>query len=122
MIKSIVIITDQSPIGKNSVRESLRLASGFLGLGEEIECKVVLTGDAVLFLNKNADTSAVGIDSFDESLEMADLSDLHLYVTRESMKEAGITEEHLIAYANLEVISEDEVARLIEAASTSFRF
>ena len=122
MVKSIIILSEQSPIGKNSARETLRLAAGFLGLGEEINCKVVLMGDAVYLMNKYAEPQKVGIDSFEEPLEMAELSDLEIYIVKEALDEAGLTEEDLVDYENLKIIDFEILTKLIEEADTSFRF
>lgn len=122
MIESVVIICDKSPIGRNSAIEAIRLGSGFMGLGEEIECKVVLTGDAVYFLNKHADPTAVGMDSYDEPLEMADLSDLGLIVVDTALEEAGLKADDLIEYENLRIINNDDLTTIIGDARTCFRF
>ncbi len=122
MVESVVIITDQSPTGKNSAVEAIRIGSGFVALGEIINCLIVLTGDAVYLLNKNAKPKVVGMDPIDEAIEMADLSDLELYVLDKSLKDAGLTVEDLIEYENLKIISIDELINLIEQADTCFRF
>ncbi|MFX0036744.1 MAG: DsrE family protein [Candidatus Hermodarchaeota archaeon] len=122
MIESVLIISDQSPIGKNSAAEAIRIGSGFVALGEYIECKIVFMGDAVYLLSKNAFPEAVGMDSMNEVLEMADLSDLELYVIDSSLYDAGLTKEDLIEYENLKIINFDELIELIEDANTCFRF
>ena len=122
MVESVVIICDKSPIGRNSAIEAIRLGSGFMGLGEEIDCKIVFTGDAVYFLNKHADPTAIGMDSYEEALEMADLSDLELKVVDISLEEAGIKADDLIEYENLKIINNDELTTIIEGARTCFRF
>ena len=122
MVESVVIIADQSAIGKNSAAEAIRIGSGFIALRESINCQIVLTGDAVYLLNKNAKPTIVGMDPIDEFIEIADLSDLELYVLDKSLEEAGLTFEDLIEYENLKVISIDEVIDLIEQADTCFRF
>ena len=122
MVESVVIITDQSFIGKNSAVEAIRIGSGFVALGEYIGCKVVFTGDAVYLLNKNAEPQAVGMDSMDEALEMAELSDLELYIVDSALNEAGMTEQDLIEYENLKVINIDQLTELIEQATTCFRY
>jgi len=122
MVESVVIITDQSPTGKNSAAEAIRIGSGFVALGEIINCQIVLTGDAIYLLNKNATPTVVGMDPVDETIEMADLSDLELYVLDKSLKDAGLTVEDLIEYENLKVINIDELIDLIEHADTCFRF
>ena len=122
MVESAVIITDQSSIGKNSAVEAIRIGSGFVALGEIIDCKVVFMGDAIDLLNKNADPTVVGLDSTFETMEIADLSDLELYVIDTALDEAGLTTEDLIEYENLKVISIDELADLINKADVCFRF
>ena len=122
MVESAVIITDQSSIGKNSAVEAIRVGSGFVALGEIIDCKVVFMGDAIDLLNKNADPTIVGLDSTSETMEIADLSDLELYVIDSALEEAGLTTEDLIEYENLKVISIDELADLIDNADMCFRF
>jgi sulfur relay (sulfurtransferase) DsrF/TusC family protein len=122
MVESVVIITDQSPIGKNSAAEAIRIGSGFVALGEYIGCKVVFTGDAVYLLNKNIEPKAVGMDSMDEALEMAELSDLELYILDSALNDAGMMEQDLIEYENLKVINIDQLTELIEQATTCFRY
>ena len=122
MVESAVIITDQSSIGKNSAVEAIRIGSGFVALGEIIDCKVVFMGDAIDLLNKNADPTIVGLDSTSETMEIADLSDLELYIIDTALEEAGLTSEDLIEYENLKVISIDELADLIDEADVCFRF
>ncbi len=122
MIKSIVIISDHSPIGKNSARETLRLVSGFVGLGVELDCKVILTGDAVLLMNKHSNPKAIGADSFDEAFEMLELTDSEIYLLDTALEEVGLTKDDLIDYENLKVISLSQMVKFIEQADMSFRF
>lgn len=122
MIESVVIICENSPIGKNSAIESIRLGAGFMGLGEEIECKLIFMGDAVYTLSKNADPKAVGTDSFEEPLEMADLSDLEINILDSALSDAGLTRDDLTDYENLRVISENDLIEILENATTAFRF
>ncbi|NVM35783.1 MAG: DsrE family protein [Candidatus Lokiarchaeota archaeon] len=122
MIKSVVIISDQSPIGRNSAIEAIRIGSGFTALGEYIDCKVVFTGDAVYLFNKYCNPEAVGMDSLTEVLEMADLSDLEVYIIESALTEAGLTKDDLIEYENLKIINYDDLTELIADADTSFRF
>ena len=122
MIESVIIVSDQSPIGKNSAREALRLGAGFRGLGEEIDCKVVLMGDAVYLLSKHADPSKLGVDSFDEPMEMAELSDLEILVLDNAINDAGLTKEDLVEYEGLKIIDLETFIEIIENADTTFRF
>ena len=122
MVESVLIITDQSSVGKNSATEAIRIGAGFVALGEIVDCKVIFTGDAIDFLNKNADPSAVGLDTASETIEMADLSDLELFVIDSSLDEAGLTSDDLIEYENLKIINVGQLADLIEEADVCFRF
>ncbi|MFW9823594.1 MAG: DsrE family protein [Candidatus Thorarchaeota archaeon] len=122
MIESVVIISDQSPIGRNSAVEAIRIGSGFTALGEYIDCKIVLTGNAVYLFNKSCDPERVGMDSLKEVLEMADLSDLEIFIVESALSDAGMSNEDLIEYENLKVINYDELTDLIDNADTTFRF
>jgi sulfur relay (sulfurtransferase) DsrF/TusC family protein len=122
MVESVLIISDQSPIGRNSAAEAIRIGSGFVALGEYVGCKIVFMGDAVYLLNKNANPEAVGLDNLDEVIEMADLSDLELFVMDSALSDAGLTIEDLIEYENLKIINIDELTNLIEETQTCFRF
>ena len=122
MIESVVVISDYSPIGRNSAIEAIRIGSGFTALGEFIDCKVVLTGDAVYLFNKYCNPEEVGMDPLTEVLEMADLSDLEVYLIASALEEAGMTKDDLTEYENLKVITYDELTDLIENADTSFRY
>jgi sulfur relay (sulfurtransferase) DsrF/TusC family protein len=122
MVESVLIISDQSPIGKNFAAEAIRIGSGFVALGEFIDCKIVLMGDAVYLFNKEVFPEAVGMDKMDEVLEMADLSDLEVYIVDSAMDDAGLTKEDLIEYENLKIINIDELTNLIENATTCFRY
>jgi sulfur relay (sulfurtransferase) DsrF/TusC family protein len=122
MVESVVIISDQSPIGRNSAVEAIRIGSGFTALGEFIDCKIVFTGDAVYLFNKDCDPEAVGMDPLTEVLEMADLSDLEVFIIESALADAGLTKDDLIEYENLKIIGYDELTDLIANADTSFRF
>ena len=122
MIESVVIISDQSPIGKNSAIEAIRIGSGFTALGEFIDCKIVLTGNAVYLFNKSCNPEAVGMDPLDEVLEIADLSDLEVYIIESALKDAGMSKDDLVEYENLKIIDYDELTDLIANADTTFRY
>jgi len=122
MVESVVIISDQSPIGRNSAVEAIRIGSGFTALGEFIDCKIVFTGDAVYLFTKACNPEAVGMDPLAEVLEMADLSDLKVYIIESALTDAGLTKEDMIDYENLKFIDYDDLTDLIANADTCFRF
>jgi hypothetical protein len=55
-------------------------------------------------------------------MEIADLSDLELYVVDTALTNAGMSADDLVEYEKLKIITIDEVVELIENADTSFRF
>jgi sulfur relay (sulfurtransferase) DsrF/TusC family protein len=122
MVESALVITDKSPVGKNSAVEAIRIGSGFVALGEYIECKVVFTGDAVYLLSKEAAPQVVGLDILEEVFEMAELSDLELYILDTALVDAGLSKEDLIEYENLNIISIDDLVDLIDTVEVCFRF
>ena len=122
MVQSVVVISDQSPIGRNSAIEAIRIGSGFTALGEYIDCKIVLMGDAVYLFNKYCNPEVVGMDPLTEVMEMADLSDLEVYLVDTALTEAGLSREDLTDYENLKVIDHDELTDLIANADTCFRY
>ncbi|MHA1147281.1 MAG: DsrE family protein [Promethearchaeota archaeon] len=121
MVKSILIICDQSPIGKNSTAESLRFASGLISLSD-LDLKVIFRDDAVYFFNKNADPEAVNQDNNENIMRLIKLSDLHVFLLKDSLEERGLKKDDLIQYENLYIISLVEVANFIQNSEVSLRF
>ena len=105
MANSIVILCEDSPFGKNSAVESVRLATGILSVGDIDNCKVIFMGDAVCFLNKNLDPLALNMDPFTDILRLIELSNLEIYVLEEDLKGAGLNRSDLIQHDNLKIIS-----------------
>ncbi len=95
-MESILIICDKGPFGTNTTNEAIRLGSGFLGLGEDVDCKIVFMGDAVLFMKNNLKPEILGIDPIDDGLEMADLTDMSIVLIREDLEIRGLSEDKLI--------------------------
>ncbi len=122
MVESVVIVCDQSPVGKNTTAETVRLGSGFVALGEMLECKVVYLGDAVYLLAKDVDFGAIHQDPVAEILEMADLSELEIWVLDSALKDAGMTQDDLIEYEFLKVVGVKEIAEAIGEADVTFRY
>ncbi|MHA1791968.1 MAG: DsrE family protein [Promethearchaeota archaeon] len=121
MVESVVIICDSSPVGKNSAAEAIRQGAGFVALGEMLDCKVIFMKDAVLMLNKNADFTSVGMDPVDGIIEMAELSDLEIYVINDDLKAMGMTEDDLIEYELLKIISLEQAAKFMLESDATFR-
>ncbi|MHA1166716.1 MAG: DsrE family protein [Candidatus Hodarchaeales archaeon] len=118
---SVLIICDKGPFGTNSVFEAMRLGSGFLALGEDVNCKLILMGDAVLFMRSNLQQDTLGMDSLEDGIEMADLSELPVILIREDMEERGVSESDLVEYENIAIISKNDLAKEIDSFSAVFR-
>ena len=90
MVKSILIISDQSPIGNNSTAESIRMGSGLMAYGE-INVKIVFRGDAVFFLSKELSPEALNMDPITPILRLMELADVEIHVLEESLQRAGLS-------------------------------
>jgi sulfur relay (sulfurtransferase) DsrF/TusC family protein len=121
MVESIIILSDRSPVGTNSAVEAIRMGAGLVALGDTVPTKVVLSGDAVLLMAKDADPTAVKQDTIVSAMEMADLSDLEIYVVKEALVDAGLQQDNLRSYAKLKVVSQAELSSMIAEAATTFR-
>ena len=122
MVESVVMICDSSPIGKNSAAEAVRLGAGWVALGEMLDCKLILIGDAVYLLAKKSDPTVVGLDANDQVLEIADLSELEIIILDTALADAGLTGDDLVDYKALSVAGWDEITNIIDEADTTFRF
>ena len=122
MIKSIVIICEDSPFGKNSVIESIRMATGLLAVGDLDNCQVIFMGDAVYFLNKNLNPEALNVDPFSNIMRLIELSDLEVYVHDKALDSAGLEQSDLISYKNLKIVSNEEISQLIIEANMTFKY
>jgi len=122
MAESIVIICEDSPIGKNSVIESIRMAAGILAVGDIENCKVILIGDAVYFLNRNLNPEVLNIDSFSDIMRLIDFSEIEIYALDEALNVAGMDRSDLIQYDNLKIVNVYEISKLILEADMCFRY
>ena len=122
MANSIVIICEESPFGKNSVVESIRMAAGILAVGDIDDCKVILMGDAVYFLNRKMDAKALKVDEFTNILRLIELSDLEIYVHDEALEIAGLDQSDLLAIDSIKIVDVKEISRLILEADMSFKY
>jgi len=121
MVKSIVIICNQSPIGKNSAEESIRIATGLISLGD-IKCQTIFTDDAVYFFSKKLNPGAVNMDSNASILRLMKLTDLEVNILEESLIQRGLSRSDLIDYENLNIIDKKELAEAFLNADTCFRY
>jgi len=122
MVKSIVIICEDSPFGKNSVIESIRMATGLLAVGDLDNCQVIFMGDAVYFLNKNLNPEALNVDAFSNIMRLIELSDLEVFIHDKALDSAGLEQSDLISYENLKIVSNEEISHLIIDANMTFKY
>ncbi|TFG23903.1 MAG: hypothetical protein EU532_13030 [Promethearchaeota archaeon] len=122
MVKSIVILCDDSPFGKNSAVESIRMATGLMAVGDIKHCKVIFMGDAVYFLNKNLKPEAVGLLPFTNIMRLMDLSELEIYIFDESLENADMDNSDLISSENLKIVNIQEISQLILNADITFKY
>ena len=92
-----------------------------MALGEEIKCKVIFYGDGVYFMKKGLNSSIINVDSIEDGMEMAELSELPILVVKEDLEERGIKNDDLIDYANTEIISRDEIPKVLLEFPAAFK-
>jgi len=122
VVNSIIILCEDSPFGKNSAVESIRMATGLLTVGDIDECKVIFMGDAVYFLNKNLNPEALNINSFSNIMKLIELSDLEIYIPIEALKAADMEYSDLISSDNIKIVNTKEISNLILKADMSFKY
>ena len=122
MVKSVVILCEDSPIGKNSALEAIRMGAGIMAVGDLEECKIIFMGDSVYFLSKNFDPEKVNMDVPSNIFRMMELSDLDVYVLDSALEIAGIKQSDLIDFDNLNVTSYKEVSKFILDADVTYRY
>ncbi|MHA1241217.1 MAG: DsrE family protein [Promethearchaeota archaeon] len=122
MVKSVVILCEDSPIGKNSALEAIRMGAGIMAVGDLEECKIIFMGDSVYFLSKNYDPEKVNMDIPSNIFRMMELSDLDVYVLDSALEIAGIKQSDLIDFDNLKVTSYKEVSKFILDADVTYRY
>lgn len=122
MANSIIILCEDSPFGKNSAIETIRMAAGLLVMEDIDDCKVVFMKDALYFLSQKLDPEAIGVDSFINIMRLIELSELELYVHDTAMGEAGMVRSDLLPIDNIKVVSIEEISQLILDADMSFKY
>lgn len=122
MVKSVVILCEDSPIGKNSAMEAIRMGAGIMAVGDLDECKIVFMGDSVYFLSKNFDPEKVNRDAPTNILRLIELSDLEVYALDSALEVAGINPTDLIAYDNVKVAGIQEISKFILEADVTYRY
>ena len=122
MVNSIVIICEDSPFGKNSAVESIRMATGLLAVGDLDDVKVVFMRDAIYFLNKNLNPQALNSDPVDNIMRLIELSEIEIYVHDDALETAGMEKSDLIQHGNLKVVDFEKISKLILEAEMSFKY
>ncbi|MFX1378579.1 MAG: DsrE family protein [Promethearchaeota archaeon] len=122
MVKSVIILCEDGPFGKNSVEESIRMASGLLAVGDIEDCKVILLSDAVYFLDKNLKPEALRMDDFANIKRLIELSDLQIYVHDNALDFAGIKTSDLILPDNVKIVDIKQISKLVLESEMCFKY
>jgi sulfur relay (sulfurtransferase) DsrF/TusC family protein len=122
MVKSVVILCEESPIGKNSAVEAIRMGAGIMAVGDLDECRIIYMGDSVYFLSKNFDPEKVNREKTSNIFRLMELSDLEVYALDSALEAAGIKHSDLIEYDNVKVASMQEISKFILEADLTFRY
>ena len=122
MVKSIIIICEDSPFGKDSAIETIRMAAGILAIGDIEDCKVVFMKDAIYFLSQNLNPDALKVDHFTNIMRLIELSELEIYVHDKALEDAGMDESDLIPGDNIQVVNVEKISELIAKAEMSFKY
>jgi len=122
MVKSVVILCEDSPIGKNSAVEATRMGAGIMAVGDLDECKIVFMGDSVYFLSKYFDPERVNREAPSNIFRLMELSDLDVYALDSALEIAGIKDSDLRDYDNVKVASMQEISKFILEADVTYRY
>jgi len=122
MIKTVVIVCEDSPIGKNSAIEAIRMGAGIMVLGDLDECKIVFMGDSVYLLNKSFNPESINMDSLDNIFHMLELSEIEIYALDSALKSAGINDKNLLDFGNIHVATLKEISAYILHADITYKF
>ncbi len=122
MANSIIILCEDSPFGKNSAVETIRMATGLLAIGDIDNCKVVFMKDAIYFLSKNINPEALDIDPFTNIMRLIELSGLEIFVHDEALETAGMTVLDLNPIENIKVVDIQQISQIISEADMSFKY
>jgi sulfur relay (sulfurtransferase) DsrF/TusC family protein len=122
MVKSVLVICEDSPLGKNSAIEAIRLTAGLIAMEDLSECKVIFMGDAVNLLNKNLKPEALNMDAFSEMMRLMEFSRLEIYLLKDALETTGLNPSDLISYKNLKIVDYKEISQLILNAEMSFKY
>ena len=122
MVKSVVIICEDSPIGKNSNVEAIRMGAGITVMGDIENCNIIFMGDAVHFLSKHIKPEAVNMDDNSNIYRMMELSEINIYALDSALEIAGLDVSDIINFENVKIASINDVARMLLEADITYRY
>ena len=122
MVKSVVILCEDSPIGKNSAVETIRMGAGISAVGDLDECKIIFMGDSVYLLSKKLDPEKINQETPSNIFRLMELSDLEIFVLDSALEIAGIEASELIEYDNVKVVTMEEISKIILEADVMYRY
>lgn len=122
MVKSVVIICEDSPIGKNSNVEAVRMGAGITVMGDIQDCKIVFMGDSIYFLSKNVKPEAINMDDNSNIYRMMELSDITIFALDTALEIAGLDPSDIVDYENVKITSLRDIAQMILEADVIYRY
>ena len=122
MVKSVVIICQDSPIGKNSITEAVRMGAGIMAVGDIESCNIIFMGDSVYFLSKKYNPTILNIEDSSNMFKMLELAEIGVYVLMDSLSASGLKETDLIDYEYLKIVDSTEIARIMANSDVSYKF
>jgi len=122
MVKSVVIICQDSPIGKNSVMEAIRMGAGLMAVGDIDSCKIIFLGDAVYFLSKAYKPSVLNMEMPSNIFRMLELSEIELYIFKNALNASGLKRTDLIDYKYLNLVDSEEISQIIAQSDITYKY
>jgi len=116
MANSVAIILTKSPYGDVDTVEGLRAASSIAAFG--IETTVIFMDDAVLSLTKAHKPEGINMASIHASIKA--LIGTRLVAHIPSLEERGLTKDDLLDDLELELVNDDELAKLLSQMDVVF--
>ena len=116
MEKNILFMFMRAPFGSIYYTEGLRAVVGMMSGLDEHKVTCVYMGDGAYYALKGSDKS----ESAGYIKTIADISESHYYVDRESLSQRGIAESDIDDM--FEVISRDDVSKLISDNDVVYDF
>jgi sulfur relay (sulfurtransferase) DsrF/TusC family protein len=122
MVKSVVIICQDSPIGKNSITEAVRMGAGIMAVGDIDSCNIIFMGDAIYFLSRKYNPTILNREDPSNMFKMLDLAEIGVYILKDALNASGLKETDLIDYEYLKVVDSAEIAQIMANSDISYKF